>query len=468
MLTDLIQRSDDLRAFYSDAGILSRDSIYSIFHYGNMWYSPYFMSGSAYFQGFLFAIQATLCIALLFGFYTRIVAIFCWVFLISLHDRNTMILYGGDGIVRVLLFWSLFLPLEACWSFDKILNSSKRPIQKRLFSIATTALLLQVSLIYWIGIGFKWNASWLQGEAVEYALDLKQFITPWGIWLGQQHFLLAPLTYLTFYIELFGPLLAYSPFYTGTMRTLTVFLFSILHILFGVFLELGLFPYICITAWIPFLPSSFWDTIQNHVPSLNSFESYNRFCSYLRSHFKQRPLITRTSIVENAFTGFFLIYIALVGIKTLHPQWKPPLIGKYHWTNLSSLLHTDQFWTMFSTPLYDDGWYVVEGKLANGKRIDLFQDNKPLSWKEPKLISQTYKNDRWRKFMMNIWWKDNFILRPHYARYLCRTWNETHDGLQSLNSVRIYFMLTKIDLKHPEKMKEPAKPTMLWEHRCHR
>lgn len=464
IIIDLMMRSSDLMAHYSDEGLLPRQAVYDLFNYPGIWLSPYFFSGSAIFQGCLFVLTGIFAFFLMVGYYTRISAIICWFLLISLHDRNTMILYGGDGILRMTLFWCLFLPTEAYGSIDRLLSSSKHAPPSRIISMATVAILLQVCIIYWQGIGYKWNSSWFQGNAIEYALNLDEFVSPAGLWLKEQHTLLKPLTYLTFYMEMLGPLLAFCPFYTGPIRIFVVFAFSIMHICFGLFLELGLFPAICITSWLPFLPSYFWDVFlpRLHFPFQWFTQVRERIAPFFHN-FRKRPLISTTSLVENLFAGFLIVYVILLNISGVM-DWKPPLIGNWGWKKLANALHIDQAWTMFSVPLYDSGWYVVSGSLLNGKHVDLFDDGKKITWKKPKTVSHTFGNDRWRKYMTNIWWKENYKLRPYYGRYLCHSWNSQHSGLEQLKSVKIFFMWKKIDLNEKEKI--PYEPILLWEHVC--
>jgi hypothetical protein len=38
--------------------------------------------------------------------------------LVSVHGRNPTLMQGGDHLMRAMLFWSIFLPLGARWSFD--------------------------------------------------------------------------------------------------------------------------------------------------------------------------------------------------------------------------------------------------------------------------------------------------------------------------------------------------------------
>lgn len=123
----------------------------------------------------------------------------------------------------------------------------------------------------------------------------------------------------------------------------------------------------------------------------------------------------------------------------------------------------DQKWNMFAPyPLKDDGWYVIAGKLRDGRKVDLFQDNSPPEWDKPDDVSSTYPNQRWRKYMMNLWLAKYSDQRLYYGRYLCRKWNATHAGADTLMTFKIYFMKEKTladGVADPEK-------NHLWSHHC--
>ena len=79
--------------------------------------------------------------------------------LMSLQARNPAVRNGGDETFRLLLFWSMFLPLGASWSVD----ARRRTAQRRRASLPAAlpaALLLQVALIYPFNALYKDGAAW--------------------------------------------------------------------------------------------------------------------------------------------------------------------------------------------------------------------------------------------------------------------------------------------------------------------
>src|SRR6185503_10652706 len=116
VLYDLISRLFDLTAHYTDLGTMPRifaaayfkaNSIYTAWDPAPL--SLHMYAGSTWGTTLLFVIHAIAAIALLLGFRTRLMTIIVWYLLSSLHTRNPLVLSGADDLVRVFLFFSIFL-----------------------------------------------------------------------------------------------------------------------------------------------------------------------------------------------------------------------------------------------------------------------------------------------------------------------------------------------------------------------
>ena len=136
LLGDLAIRAGDLSAHYTDQGVLPRSAL-TARHYVSL----HFLDGTADFQGALFVLAGLAALALLAGWRTRAATVVSWLLLMSLHARNPMILQGGDALLRLLLFWGMFLPLGARWSVDGLLRRGGGPAGGREVSAASAALL---------------------------------------------------------------------------------------------------------------------------------------------------------------------------------------------------------------------------------------------------------------------------------------------------------------------------------------
>ena len=51
----------------------------------------------------------------------------CWIFIVSLHARNVLILSGADDTLRLSLVFCMVLPLGARYSVDSMMNSLPVP-----------------------------------------------------------------------------------------------------------------------------------------------------------------------------------------------------------------------------------------------------------------------------------------------------------------------------------------------------
>ncbi|MGD1807523.1 HTTM domain-containing protein [Dapis sp. BLCC M126] len=161
----------------------------------------------------------------------------------------------------------------------------------------------------------------------------------------------------------------------------------------------------------------------------------------LISRLQYRPIQVYPTNYQNILALLFIAFVFIWNLHSISPEVFPiPKIVRA--TNL--ILRLDQKWSMFAPyPSLEDGWYVIPGKLKNGTEIDLFQNAQPVTWDKPLLVSSTYPDERWRKYMMNIWLKGYAAYRLYYGQYLCRDWNSKHQGEEQLDTFEIYFMLEK-------------------------
>ena len=108
LLTDLFIRSISIKAFFTDEGVLPID-VLKQYNWSPNYYSFHALSGDLWWQVVLFLINALCIVLLMIGYRTRVFTFICWVFITSLQNRNPFILQGGDDMLRLLLFWAIFL-----------------------------------------------------------------------------------------------------------------------------------------------------------------------------------------------------------------------------------------------------------------------------------------------------------------------------------------------------------------------
>jgi len=277
ILWDLVLRSSDLVAFYTDQGVLAREFYLAL---ANPWHwSLHAASGAVWWQILLFCLAALIALALLMGYRTRLMAFLSFVLLASLINRNTLILTGGDQLLVVMSFWSLFLPIGARWSIDAALQPElqNNPNQHRFqpdkpqlyFSVATIAVILQVLYLYFFTALLKTGDAWISRfDAAFYAVSLDQFATPIAIWLRQFPPLFTVGTVYVLVVEFLAPLLVLLPFAWPRFRIVGLLLLASLHAGFLFMLHIGLFPLIDFMSLSLLIPSALW--IYLHEKRVNS------------------------------------------------------------------------------------------------------------------------------------------------------------------------------------------------------
>ena len=210
LLVDLAGRARDLRAHYTDFGVLprwadlewvglrARLSVHALF-------------GNPPWQIALFILAALAALCLLLGYRTRLATVLSWYLVISLQARNPGILSAADNLLRVLLLFSLFVPLGARWSIDQR-DSETDEAPAAILTAGTVAIQLQLCLVYWFTAAAKTGEPWHgAGTAIWIALSFDQMVSPWGHFLRQFPRLLGLATHATLALEWLGPCAGVEP-----------------------------------------------------------------------------------------------------------------------------------------------------------------------------------------------------------------------------------------------------------------
>ncbi len=282
ILGDLMVRAKDLTAHYTDAGVLPRSLLWDWVYW---YFSPHMLSGSVYFEGVLFLIAGCFALMLLVGYKTRLATAASWFLLYSLLVRNPFVSNAGDGLLRLLLLWGIFLPLGASYALDSILAPSKR--DHRVYSVGSVALIVQMVSMYVVTALLKTGVEWhAEGTAAYYALHYDQIVTPFGLFLRQFPTLLMICTHLVFALEQYGPLLFFVPFATPQMRMLGVLFFMLFHISLVTLFYLGWFPWIGLAGLAALIPGWFWDKLwsrSRYSAETHAKLYYDADCRFCRS-----------------------------------------------------------------------------------------------------------------------------------------------------------------------------------------
>ena len=433
LLMDCFIRWIDASAHYSDLGLLPRRVLLDE-GWNPSFFSVHMMNGQPAFIHLMFFVQVIAALALLSGFRTRLATLVSWLLLVSIHNRNPWILNGGDVYARVILFWMMFLPWGQIWSLDARRNQSDfrwwmgslTEDGKGIRSVASFAVLLQVSLLYWFAALPKTHPSWIaDNSAINIALHLDHLVKPFGIAFREMFSEQLPLlTALVFLWELWGPFLLWFPFDRGQVKTLALFVFAGMHMGFELCFAIGLFPAYCLVILSSLLPGWFWDKV--------GLKSVGKTTTPQRSLWHHR--------FAQWSCGLLVVYLLAWNVS--NEQIRPAVVIPDSLKWVAFTLRLDQRWNMFSpSPPYHDGWWVAVAHRRSGDTLNLFNPDKPISWEKPEDISGQYLTQRRRRWWMELRTTNSQRLFNSTCVYLCHQINGNKRSLHEVKNVELYYML---------------------------
>lgn len=420
VLADLIIRASDLRAFFTDEGLMPRHLLANFGWQPGYW-SFHTLSGSVSFIAVLFIIHGILALALLAGYRTSLVTLLVWIFTISLHNRNLFILQSGDDLLRLTLFWGMFMP----WGHKYSLDAKKYRCKSRYGGAAVFGFILLIVSVYFFTVFFKNSNEWRSdGTAVYYALSLDQIRLPLGDRLYNYPNTMKLLTHAVYGIEILIPILLLIPNNLLNSKGWAVILLFLLHLGIGLTMYVGLFYLINLATALAFIPGKWLDKIT--VEKDNSFSRL----PWRKSNLLVKAVTSSVSV--------FIIAICFV-LNLSYMNWfQYELIKEFN--VVVNVLRLNQYWGMFSPHIMkEDGWLVFEGYTAEGKHWDLKKNKSVINISKPQHLVKEFKSDRWRKFCENMQ-RDNYtFLRPLYCKYHLNQWNREHPEMKMKSLDLIFF-----------------------------
>lgn len=473
LLLDLAIRSTALVAHYTDLGVLPRPARVTAYEYAgessaHYWWSIHMMNGSGWFQMLLFLAAAWFAVWLLVGYRTRLATFLCWFFLVSLHSRLPSVVQGGDVLLRLLLFWSMFAPLGAVWSIDRRRDTSGSSPPRSICNVATVCLLLQPAIMYWFAAYAKIAPVWTsEYSAIYYALELDLYAKPWGVALRAYPQLLRAMTIGTYWLEWIGPAFAFVPWRTGFWRMMVVAVFWMFHLGLTLTMHLGFFSYVSMAAWLVFLPSGVWDYVERLVVRCQSALHLGNSArlAALGQKLWRAPAAPYRNMSKPA--AYFLAIVLMLDVVTnglIMRADEEGVAGPAWAHNLVSALHLEQEWFLFAPrPPRDDGWCLMRGVLVDGTEVNLWQPDEPLPWEKPELISAQFPNHRWRKLITGLCWSSGNEELSCLSDWLRWRWNASYSGGSDDRQVQLVeIVFYRERTPPPGEATAAVEPLLLW------
>ncbi len=434
LLVDMLERVPDLFTFYSDHGLLPRALLLD--GMVRAWrFSLFDAVGSPALVAVVFGLGCVAIAAMALGYRTRLATFVAWLFVLSLHERNLVVLDSGDTVLRLLCFWLIFADSGAIWSLDARLG--RRAARPLIPILPVRVMQLQVAVIYLFAALLKNGATWQQGTAIFHAMQLGDWVRPLGRWLLQYPAVCELLTRSTLVVEAGFVVLAFSPILPTVMRGLAIL--SILGLHAGIFLTMrvGMFSIVMPVTMLLFVRPAWlawaFGPAAGAVPE------------------EHRPKLTRLVRLAPLLLFALAVWTQLIPVAT----------GRVR-TAISApieLLGLWQNWAMFAPdPLHEDGYWQAEGVLTSGASVDLLA-----SVGEGLRADTSFGFRRWIKYRSELFaGRHQGAFRP-LASYLCNAYNQDRKDNQLVKFELVYHRRAT---KAPGAADPPWQTDLRWEQKC--
>ncbi|MFJ7181074.1 HTTM domain-containing protein [Streptomyces massasporeus] len=180
---------------------------------GQQGFSLYSVSRSSTWFEIVFHLGMIFALLFMLGWKTRVMNVLHYVFLWSLHQRNPVLLDGGDNITVIVLVFFIFVDSGARFSLDSRRKKTDKPVDPNSFLFRIGSLLhnagilaaiLQICTVYLVSGMYKVQGpKWQNGTALYYILRTNEFGWP-GVnrFIYESATLVVAITYATVFFQL--------------------------------------------------------------------------------------------------------------------------------------------------------------------------------------------------------------------------------------------------------------------------
>lgn len=232
---DYIWGPNGLISFDNFIGILNESSSFSL----------YALSNSELYFDIIFHVGIIAAVLFTIGYKGRFISIMNFILVFSIHERNHMILDGGDNITRIILFYLIFAQTTKHLSIDSYLAKKQNKLSvpsfysNALHNFAILASVIQLCILYLNSAYYKvMGEVWQNGTAIYYILQVEEFSHPFfRSIISSSDFLIVTGTYATLLIQMA------FPFSLFNKKTKYIGLILVVGLHLGIAIVMGLYTF---------------------------------------------------------------------------------------------------------------------------------------------------------------------------------------------------------------------------------
>jgi len=163
------------RLWIGERGVLPRQRYREAFGHSRFTLLSY-LPGSDVWGFVILGLHILAAASLVLGFATRCSAAVAFITLTSIQQRNPLVLYGADHVLRLMSFLLIFSRAGEVWSVDQWLIARAGLQAQEATAWCSRLMQLQVSIVYFKAFVAKLSGeTWRDGSAVYYAVEAAGF-----------------------------------------------------------------------------------------------------------------------------------------------------------------------------------------------------------------------------------------------------------------------------------------------------
>lgn len=365
---------------------------------------------------------AILCF--LTGTFTRVATLCCWVFFVSLQNRNRDLSLGGDYLASILLFWSLFADLGAAFSVDARRRTAS-PQCVRAFGFRL--LQLTPALVYLHAARLKvvlGRGAWIHGPAVYQTLMLDGWTRPLGAWLRHYPELCAFMGDGVLFMELAFFFLVVTPFAAPATRAAAIAMNLAVQLGIVFSMKVGTFTDLMITVSLLYVRPEWLDRLREKMEQMGLLRVVRVMARHVVETAPRLPRLLGRPALFGAYAALGLLFLTYAVSPASSRRIPQVLSNSLSYLNLE-----------LKVDLYSHGYamerWEAPGRLVDGTPVDVIAVAAPgIS------NSVAWRFTRWTALVGNRSAEEH---AKYVAQYLCRAYEDRAGGkpLRELRVIRI-------------------------------